>query len=108
MKQKTPATKERNMQLEKMTVKQLRLLREKIEAAIETKTVETKAKLREQSAKMAADAGTSLGEMDGSGTKKKRQSRMTLTARRDPVTGVTWAGIGRTPANFDKARSVPA
>ena len=91
------------MQLEKMTVKQLRLLREKIEAAIETK-----AKLREQFAKMATDAGTSLEEMAGSGTKKKRQSRMTLTARRDPVTGVTWTGIGRTPANFDKARSVPA
>ena len=106
MKQKTPATKERNMQLEKMTVKQLRLLRERIDAAIETKTVETKAKLREQFAKMAADAGTSLDEMVGG--RKKGKAGRSGAPRRDPVTGVTWAGIGRTPANFDKARSVPA
>lgn len=90
------------MNLETMNTKQLRLLRERINAAIEVKQREAKAALREQFKRMAAEAALDLSDIVG-GTAKRAGKRM-----RDPKTGAIWAGIGRAPKNFDRKRAVPA
>jgi hypothetical protein len=88
------------MKLDGMTARELRGLRDKIDATIEDKQRQAKAKLRDEFAAMAVEHGTTLAEVFGTG---RRQ--MNLTAWRDKKTGAIWRGIGRHPLLFDKARA---
>lgn len=92
------------MNLDKMTCKALRELRDQIDAAIEKRTEREKAALRVKFAEMAAEAGVSLSDIAGQRSTKRRAAR--LSRFRDSKTNVEWSGRGRYPKNFDKARAV--
>lgn len=92
------------MNLDKMNAKQLREYRERIDAVIAKKQAEEKAALRKAFSDMAAEAGTTVDELFGK--KRGGKSKPAATAGwRDKSTGVTWAGRGRMPTNFDKSRA---
>lgn len=89
------------MNLDNMTVTQLRELRARIDNAIATKQAEAKAALRKQFAAMAEEIGSDLSDVVGG----KRRARGAM-AWRDPKTGVEWSGRGRRPKNFDQSRAI--
>jgi len=89
------------MKLEGMTAKDLRLLRERIDAVIVRKQQEAKAALRQQFAEMAFQADIDIKELFGTRKTTGRPS----AKWRDPKTGVLWSGRGRRPDNYDHARA---
>lgn len=92
------------MTIDTMTVKDLRLLREKINAKIEIKQADARHNLKVKLAVLAESRGYTLAEIiDAKPAKVKRGKR-----QRDPSTGVVWSGWGRMPNNFDRKRAVPA
>jgi hypothetical protein len=92
--------------LDGMTARELRGLRDRIDATIETKQKEAKAKLRDEFAALCVEHGTTLAEVAGTAKQTGRRP-MNLTAWRDKKTGAIWRGIGRYPPLFDKARAEP-
>jgi hypothetical protein len=92
------------MKLDGMTARELRGLRDKIDAAIEVKQREAKAKLRDEFAALCVEHGTTLAEVAGT-AKQTGKRPMNLTTWRDKRTGTIWRGIGRYPPGFDKGRA---
>lgn len=89
------------MKLEGMTAKDLRLLRERIDAVIVRKQQEAKAALRQQFSEMAFQADIDIRELFGT----RKTTGKSSAKWRDPKTGVVWSGRGRHPHNFDKERA---
>lgn len=92
------------MKLDGMTARELRGLRDRIDAAIEAKQRESKAKLRDEFAALCVENGTTLAEMFGGA---KRTTKHAVTPWRDKRTGVIYRGKGPYPSNFDKSRAEP-
>lgn len=89
------------MNLNGMTTKQLRVLRNRIDDLIVMKQQAAKTELKAQFSAMASDAGLSLSDLiSGKPSKSKRPMLW-----RDKKTGVKWTGRGRMPFNFEKARA---
>ena len=98
-------------QLEKMTVKELRELRSKIDGAILSRQSKEKAELKQRMMEMADEAGLSLDEVLGSrrgGAKGK--GSVPVKYRHPDDSSMTWTGRGRRPkwmdgvANIEKFR----
>jgi hypothetical protein len=87
-----------------MTARELRGLRDKIDATIEDKQRQAKAKLRDEFAALCVEAGTTLAEVAGTGKVARRQK---VTQWADAKTGVIYRGKGPYPKGFDKARAEP-
>lgn len=90
------------MNLDTMTARDLRLLRERVEATIARKQEQAKADLKAKFMTMAADHGMNIYELFNN---KPKRSAGNLTRWRDSKTGVEWGGRGRHPQNFDKKRA---
>lgn len=98
---------ESKVNLEGMNAKQLRQLREKIDTTLVEKQKEAKAELRERFKAMAAEVALDVHEIIGASFHKARKPYAPAMRKlRDPKTGVTWAGRGRMPMNFDRKRAV--
>lgn len=93
------------MNIDTMTVKQLRALREKIDFVLIQKQQHEKAALKERFAAMAAEVGLTLADFVGS--KPAKRNGKAGNGYRDRVTGVIWSGRGRPPFKFDKSRAEP-
>lgn len=89
--------------IDNMSAKQLRELRDRIDAVIVKKQEEARVTLRERMAELAAKSGYSLQEIVGKVGKQKRPRRQ----MRDTKTMVIYSGFGRRPKNFDIKRAVP-
>ena len=95
------------MKLDSMTAKELRQMRERIDAEIIRKQKTARTELRATFTKMASDSGLTLQDiMATRGPASAKAGRLTQQLR-DSKTGVTWAGRGRLPKNFDRERAVP-
>lgn len=98
-------------QFEKMTPRDLRALRDKIDTTIATKQSAAKVKLRKMFSQMAAETGMSVYDVLGGIGKTNKTApgdrKHKLTPMRDKVTGVVWSGVGRYPFKFDKKRAEP-
>ena len=95
-------------QFEKMTPRELRALRDKIDTTIATKQANAKVELRRMFSTMASEIGVSVHDvLGGIGKADKIGRKHNLTPMRDKVTGVVWSGAGRYPFKFDKNRAEP-
>lgn len=99
-------------QLDKMSVKDLRELKQRIDAAIVARQVKEKAELRQKMAELAEEAGLSLEEVLGSrrGGGGKGKGSVAVKYRHPDNATFTWTGRGRRPkwlegiANIEKFR----
>ncbi len=89
------------MNLDTMNARQLRALKDRIDAVIADKQAEAKAELAARFRAMAADAGLSLADITG----KPAKGSKLAPKWRDKTTGVLWSGKGRMPNKFDKKRA---
>lgn len=95
-------------QFDKMTPRDLRALRDKIDTTIATKQASAKVELRRMFSTMASEVGMSVHDvLGGIGKADKPERKHKLTPMRDKVTGVVWSGAGRYPFKFDKKRAEP-
>ncbi len=98
---------ESKLNIDSMNPKQLRHLRDKIDETILEKQAEAKKLLRERFAAMAAEVSLDVSDILGTGRPKGAKSHTAASRKyRDTKTGVTWAGRGRLPKNFDRRRAV--
>lgn len=88
------------MNIDTLNTKQLRALREKIDATIVEKQRTARVELQRTFRTMAADCGLSLDEIIKPGSKPARAMKW-----RDKTTGVEWSGMGRRPFKFDMKRA---
>ena len=89
------------MTIDGMTVSQLETMKAKIEAQIpKARAKEARAEVE----KMLAGKGLCLTDITGSAGSARRSTKgQTVPAKyRDPKTGATWAGRGRSPKWYDK------
>jgi DNA-binding protein H-NS len=98
-------------QLDKMSVKDLRELKMRIDAAIVARQVKEKAELRQKMAELAEEAGLSLDEVLGSRRGGGKGKGSVAVKYRHPENAtLTWTGRGRRPkwlegiANIEKFR----
>ena len=89
------------MNIDTMNTKQLRHLKERIDAVIADKQAQARSELAARFHAMAADAGLDLSDVVGRPKKIKRTGQKW----RDTKTGAVWSGMGRTPKNFDRKRA---
>lgn len=96
--------------LDRMSIKELRELGQKVEALIETKTKEEKIALVEKMRGMAAEMGLSLDDVlagtNSKGRKRKTGAlgRSSVVRYRDPKNPEnTWSGRGRRPIWMGKS-----
>jgi DNA-binding protein H-NS len=91
-------------QLEKLSVKQLRDLKARVEQSISARRREARKALMNRFKKLAADSGFPLSEVVG---KRRRRARNTSTLYVNPDNpALTWAGLGRKPKWLnDKVKS---
>lgn len=98
-------------QFEKMTPRDLRALRDKIDATISVKQQNAKVELRKMFSTMASEVGMSVHDVLGGIGKSDKpatgERKHKLTPMRNKVTGVVWSGAGRYPFKFDKKRAEP-
>lgn len=95
-------------QFEKMTPRDLRALRDRIDTTISTKQNNAKIELRKMFSSMASEIGMSVHDVLGGIAKTaKGDHRRNLRPMRDKMTGVVWCGAGRYPPKFDKKRAEP-
>jgi len=90
--------------LSKMTVKQLRELREKIDGILPAKMAEAKRETVDAMRALASTHGFDLSEVLG--TSKAKRNYKPSKALRDK-SGKVWAGRGRRPDGFDMASARP-
>lgn len=100
----------KDAQLDKMSVKDLRELRSRIDAAIVARQVKEKAELRQKMAEMAEEAGLSLDDVLGGRRAGKGKGSVAVKYRHPENSTLTWTGRGRRPkwlegvSNIEKFR----
>ena len=82
-------------QLEKMTLKDLKSLRNKVEKAIRSKHDRERVELRSKMRQMAEQAGFSLSDLFGGKGGKRGPASAKFAHPDDP--SLTWSGRGRMP-----------
>lgn len=97
--------------IDKLSYAELLELQERIETALEEKRAEEQAKVLEQAAKLAAEAGFSLDEITSSSKgKDRRRGKVAVKYRNPKDTSQTWTGRGRKPkwlvAELDKGKKL--
>lgn len=88
------------MDLNRMSLADLRSLNERVAAAITVARSRERDKLRAELAAMAASHGFRIADIFGASGKQ-----IVAPKYRDRKTGVLWSGRGRCPRNFDRARA---
>lgn len=98
-------------QLEKMSVKELRELKGRIDSAITARQSKDKAELKQKMIALAEEAGLSLEDVVGGGRKGGRgKGTVAIKYRHPDDASLTWTGRGRRPrwmdgvANIEKFR----
>ena len=90
----------KNGQLGKMSVKDLRALRDRVDQAITEREREERAELKAKLADLAAKSGFSVGELFG---KSKARGPVAIKYRNPQNASETWTGRGRRPRWITKA-----
>jgi DNA-binding protein H-NS len=97
-------------QLDKMSVKDLRELKVRIDAAIVARQAKEKAELRQKMAELAEEAGLTLEDVLGGRRGGKGKGSVAVKYRHPDNATLTWTGRGRRPkwlegvANIEKFR----
>lgn len=81
-------------QLERMSLKELRLLEERVRAAIVAREQQDKTELRNKVIALAEKAGVTVAELFGRG-RKRRSAGVKYRHPKNP--SLTWSGRGRHP-----------
>jgi DNA-binding protein H-NS len=95
------SSKMKNGQLGKMSVKDLRALRDRVDQAITEREREERAELKTKMAALASKAGFSVGELFGG--KGKARGPVAVKYRNPQDASQTWTGRGRRPLWIAKA-----
>jgi DNA-binding protein H-NS len=85
----------KDSQLEKMSLKELRALKNKVEKTIRSKHDRDRAELRNKMKQMAEHAGFSIGDLFGGKGGKRGPVSAKFAHPDDP--SLTWSGRGRMP-----------
>jgi DNA-binding protein H-NS len=93
--------------LDKMSLSELTKLKSRVDAAIPKAEAREKAEARAEILALAERRGFSISDIIGSKPAKAKPAGKVPPKWIDSQTGVKWTGRGRTPRNFDKARSQP-
>ncbi len=92
----------KDTQIEKMTVKELRELKARIDQAIAARQSKDRAELRQKMIALAEEAGLSLDDVIGSGRRGVRGKGSVAVKYRHPDdASMTWTGRGRRPRWLD-------
>jgi DNA-binding protein H-NS len=94
----------KDSQLEKMTIKELRDLRQQVDALIIEKQKTERAELKEKLAALAAESGFSLHDLVDGRKSKKGPAGIKFRDPKNPNN--TWAGRGRKPKWLAGAKDV--
>jgi len=98
------------MKLDKYNLRQLLDLKADVETVMEAKKQEAIQDARDEmnatAERIARKYGLASVEIRSPNGKARRKSMKASTKYRDPQTGVVWAGRGRMPHNFNRARAV--
>ena len=96
--------------IDKLSYAELLDLQNRIEEAIEAKRAEEQAAIREQAAKIAAEAGFSLDEIVSRKGMDRRWGKIAAKYRNPKDASQTWSGRGRKPnwlvAELEKGRKL--
>lgn len=88
----------KDAQLDRLTTKELKELRDKVEKLMSTKRDSERSNLREKFKQMAEAAGFSLGDIVGVGGRGARGGRSAAAKFINPDDpNMTWSGRGRKP-----------
>lgn len=83
-------------ELAQLSLKELRALRERVDAAISEREIQERAEVKAKVADLAAKSGFSIGELFGTGRSGKRgAAAVKYRNPKDPTE--TWTGRGRRP-----------
>jgi DNA-binding protein H-NS len=93
--------------LDKLSLSELTKLKSRVDAAIPKAEAREKAEARAEILALAEKRGFTIADIIGSKPVKAKQTGKVPPKWIDSQTGVKWTGRGRTPRNFDKARSQP-
>src|SRR5262245_48119714 len=85
-------------QLEKMSLKELKALRDRVDEAIAVREKEERAEVKAKMAELASKAGFSVGELFG-----KKRGLVPIKYRNPQDASQTWTGRGRRPLWIAKA-----
>lgn len=98
----------KDAQLEKMSVKELRDLKARIDAAITARQSRDKIELRQKMAALAEEAGMSLDDVLGGARKGSRGGKGSVAIKyRHPDNSTwTWTGRGRRPKWLEGATNI--
>jgi DNA-binding protein H-NS len=88
-------------QIERMTLKELRQLEERVRAAIVVREQQDRTELRNKVVALAEKAGVTVAELFGRGL-KRRSAGVKYRHPKDP--SLTWSGRGRRPKWLVEAR----
>lgn len=100
------------MNLDKLSLQELRTLREDIDHAMALRNKRVRDEMRKRFVGMARDAGYSIDDVLGSTPASSRERhiegrkpRKAAQSYVDKTTGVVWRGTGRMPARFNINRA---
>ena len=96
----------KDTQLEKMNVKELRDLGNRVETAINARLSRDRSELREKMIAMAQEAGLSLSDVVGSGRKGKGKGSVAVKYRHPDDDTMTWTGRGRRPKWLENVSNI--
>lgn len=97
----------KDAQLEKMTVKELRELKSRIDSAIAARQSKDRAELKQKMIALAEEAGLSLDEVIGGGRRGARGKGTVAVKYRHPDdASMTWTGRGRRPRWLDGVSNI--
>lgn len=85
------------IEIERMSVKELRDLLHKIDALIIEKQQADRATLREALKALAAESGLSIEEVFGGSSKRRKTGSVAAKYRNPDNSNETWSGRGRSP-----------
>lgn len=90
-------------QIEKMSVKELRELRTRIDSAITARQSKDRAELKQKMIALAEEAGLSLDDVLGGGRRGSRGGKGSVAVkyRHPDDSSLTWTGRGRRPRWLD-------
>jgi DNA-binding protein H-NS len=97
----------KDAQLEKMTVKELRELKSRIDAAIASRQAKDRAELKQKMIALAEEAGLSLDDVIGGGRRGgKSKGTVAVKYRHPDDASMTWTGRGRRPRWLDGVSNI--
>jgi DNA-binding protein H-NS len=97
-------------QLDKLSVKELRELKARIDAAITQRQAKDRAELKQKMMELAEEAGLSLDDIIGGRRGTRGKGTVAVKYRHPDDSSLTWTGRGRRPrwlegvANIEKFR----